>query len=137
MMMSYFRRRYCWLALLLIVGSILPAFAAETAFPFDHELILDASPMRGSKRIPIIQISENGAASIDLWCASLQAQATVAADAITIVPGTAALDQCPPDRAERDEQLLSALSQVTNWRRKGDVVELIGAKNLRFLLMTN
>jgi heat shock protein HslJ len=93
--------------------------------------------MRGSKRIPILQINESGAASIDLWCASVQGQATVAADAITIVPGAAGAEQCQPERAQRDEQLLAALSQVTSWRRKGDVVELLGATKLRFRLMTN
>lgn len=131
------RRRTGWFGLILVLSSVLPGLAAEGAFPFDRELVLDTSPMRGSKRIPILQINENGAASIDLWCASVQGQATVAADAITIVPGAASAGQCQPERAQRDEQLLAALSQVTSWRRNGDVVELIGATKLRFRLLTN
>src|SRR5689334_594076 len=39
---------------------------ANEPFPFGTELMLDAAPMRGPKRVPIIQIEDNGAASIDL-----------------------------------------------------------------------
>jgi hypothetical protein len=40
-------------------------------------------------------------------------------------------------RQSGDENLLSALAQVTNWRRDGNVIELRGATTLRFRLMTN
>ena len=100
-------------------------------------MMLDTAPMRGSKRIPILQFGEGGAVSIDLWCASLQGQATIAADTITIVPGTASPAQCAPDRAQRDDELLAALSQVTTWRRSGGVIELLGPTKLRFRLMSN
>jgi hypothetical protein len=102
--------------------------------------MLDAAPMRGSKRMPILQIGANGAASIDLWCASTRGQADVGADSITIVtepaqPAEPA--QCAPERQSGDENLLAALAQVTSWRRRGDVIELLGATTLRFRLMTN
>jgi hypothetical protein len=45
--------------------------------------------------------------------------------------------QCGPDRQTLDTELLAALAQVTNWRRHGDVVELLGVTPLRFRLMTN
>jgi hypothetical protein len=45
--------------------------------------------------------------------------------------------QCEPDRQTRDAELLTALAQVTNWRRQGDIVELLGVTPLRFRLMTN
>jgi hypothetical protein len=32
---------------------------------------------------------------------------------------------------------LAALAQMTNWRRRGDVIELRGATTLRFRLLTN
>ena len=44
--------------------------AAQKAFPYGAELRLDAKPMRGSKRVPWLQFSENGSVDIDLWCAS-------------------------------------------------------------------
>ena len=121
----------------LVLSPIWPAAASEKAFPFDRELILDAAPMRGSKRVPILQIGENGAASIDLWCASVRGQANVSADSITIAADPVEPAQCAPERQSGDENLLAALAQVTNWRRRGDVIELLGATTLRFRLMTN
>jgi hypothetical protein len=32
---------------------------------------------------------------------------------------------------------LAVLAQATNWRRRGDVIELLGATTLRFRLMSN
>jgi len=121
----------------VFAASLLPAAASERAFPFDRELMLHVAPMPGSKRVPIIEIDANGAASIDLWCASLRGQASVAEDSISIVPGPIQPTQCPADRQSGDESLLAALAQVTNWKRTGDVIELRGATTLRFRLMTN
>ena len=136
--MPSLRRRFaCSLVCVLVLGSNLAAVASESAFPFDRELMLDVNPMRGSKRVPILQIGENGAASINLWCASARAQANISADTITIVPGEVQAAQCAPDRQSGDENLLAALAQVTSWRRRGDVIELVGSRTLRFRLMTN
>src|ERR1700741_5168624 len=129
----------CYRALLVLLCLLLPASLATAgdSFPFGTTLMLDAAPMRGSKRIPMLEIAENGAVSIDLWCASARAQAIVADSAISISPGDLQNTQCGPDRQSRDAQLLAALAQVTNWRRNGEVVELLGATPLRFRLMTN
>jgi heat shock protein HslJ len=110
---------------------------ASEPFPFGSELMLDAAPMHGSRRVPMIEIEDDGTASIDLWCASLKAQATINNAALTIVPGDAQPAQCDPDRQARDADLLAALTQVTGWRKSGDVIELTGATPLRFRLMTN
>lgn len=131
------RRCGGWLSCLLVFGLVLPAAASERSFPFDRELMLDVAPMPGSKRVPIIEIDANGAASIDLWCASLRGQASVGEDSISIVPGPIQPAQCAADRQSGDENLLAALAQVTNWKRIGDVIELRGATTLRFRLMTN
>jgi hypothetical protein len=137
MTMVRLRRRFpCWLAVLVLGSSLLPAMASEQ-FPFGSELMLDQAPMRGSKRIPILEIEENGAASIDLWCASAPAQATVSDKSITIVPGDVQTAQCEPERQTSDANLLAALAQVTSWRREGDLIEFSGATTLRFRLMTN
>ena len=130
------RARRCVLVLLLLAVSPSLAAAGES-FPFGTTLMLDAVPMRGSKRIPMLEIAENGAAAIDLWCATARAQAVVADHSISIAPGDVANTQCEPERQSRDAELLAALAQVTNWRRNGDVVELIGITLLRFRLMTN
>ena len=113
------------------------ACAADSAFPFGTGLMLDVEPLYGSKRIPMIEIQDDGTAAIDLWCASVHAAATVGENSITIVAEPAEPAQCTPDRQSGDERLLAALSQVTNWRRDGDVIELIGPTTLRFRAMTN
>jgi hypothetical protein len=125
------------LLVLLCLSLSPPLAAAGDSFPFGTTLILDAAPMRGSKRIPMLEIAENGAASIDLWCASARAQVVVADSSISISPDDLQNSQCEPDRQARDAELLAALSQVTNWRRHGDVIELMGVTPLRFRLMTN
>ncbi|MGO9698302.1 MAG: META domain-containing protein [Xanthobacteraceae bacterium] len=131
------RRLVRYVVLTILAVPFGPALTTEGEFPFDRELILDAAPMRGSKRIPILEIAESGAASIQLWCTSVRGQANVAADSITIVAGDAPAAQCAPERQSSDANLLAALAQVTNWRRNGDVIELLGATTLRFRLMTN
>ena len=83
-------------------------------------------------------VDDNGATSIDLWCTSVQAQATVGADGtITIVPGASAPAQCTPERESLDQDLIAALAGATGWRRNGDLIELSGSTTLRFRLMTN
>ena len=131
-------RRCCCglLALLPLTVSLAPALAGDS-FPFGTTLMLDAAPMRGSKRVPMLEIAENGAASIDLWCASATAKAIVNDNSITIAAWNTYDVQCEPERHARDGELLAALSGVTGWRRKGEVVELLGATPLRFRLMTN
>ena len=125
------------LLILLCLSLSAPLAAAGDSFPFGTTLMLDTPPMRGSKRIPMLEIAENGAASIDLWCASARAQAIVADNAISISPGDLQNTQCGPDRQTRDTELLAALAQITNWRRHGDIVEFLGVTPLRFRLMTN
>jgi hypothetical protein len=103
----------CGLFAFVFAMGIAPAPASEP-FPFGAALMLDTAPMRGSKRIPMIEIEENGMTSIDLWCASARAQATVGDDSITIATGDLQSLQCDPERQSRDEKLLAALAQITN-----------------------
>jgi hypothetical protein len=125
------------IALLLLAIAIWPASASEP-FPFGSEMMMEAAPMQGTKRMPILEIDDDGATSIDLWCTSLQAQSTVGADGtITIVPGASKQTECTPERETIDQDLITALSQATGWRRNGDLIELSGATKLRFRLMTN
>jgi len=128
------RRLACCLAMLF--ASVCPALAGEE-FPFGSTLMLDTPPIHGSKRVPVLEIEENGTASIDLWCVSLRGRVTVGDASIAIVPVVTPQARCDPDREMRDVALLSTLSQVTAWRRHGEVLELSGPTVLRFRLMTN
>jgi heat shock protein HslJ len=112
------------------------AVAAEP-FPFDEELLLDARPMRGSKRVPMLNIRPDGGVVIDLWCNSVEGQLVVAADTITVLTGAKTDHSCSPERERGDQEMLSALEQVTTWRREGDTVVLIGPRRLRFHRATN
>ncbi len=129
-------------ALALALGTaaaacLAPAVAAQSEFPFGRELLLDVKPMKGSKRVPVLDIDERGIAEIDLWCNSVKGQLVVAGDTITIITGEKTARTCPPERAQADDDVLAALNEVTNWRREGDILVLIGAKTMRFRLQTN
>jgi heat shock protein HslJ len=113
----------------------LPLHAQE--FPFGMELTLDAAPMRGSKRVPRMEIADNGQARIDLWCKSLTGQFSVAASSIIFVPGPVTDNGCPADRAAADDKLVAALSDATGWKRESDSLTLTGTQPLRFMLLTN
>ena len=118
-----------------VLGSI-PAQAQEE-FPFGFLMTLDAARMPGSKRIPSIEVGDNGEVSLELWCDGGKGQFSIAGNTIVFVPGAMENRACPPDRAQADSDLLAALSEATTWRRQGDFVTLIGSKQLRFQINTN
>jgi len=129
-------RRTCFaLALLSLFAT--SATQAQSAFPYDRDMVLDARPMRGSKRVPILAISEDGQAQIDLWCKRGRGQAAIAGEAITLTIGAMTDEPCTPERAQADEEMLGALAEVTGWTLRGDLLTLNGARPLRFRLATN
>jgi META domain len=110
---------------------------AEEGFPFGFEMTLDAAPQPGSKRIPTLEIGDNGEAKLDLWCKTGAGQFSVAGNTVIFVPGQLQNRDCPPARAQADDDLLAALSEATTWRRRGDSVSFAGTKPLRFRINTN
>ncbi len=115
-----------------VLGLLLSSAAQAQDFPYDRDLVLDARPMRGGKRVPVLSIDARGQAQIDLWCKRGTGQAVIAGDTITIIVREMADAACTPERAQADEQLIVALSQVTTWSLRGDVVTFIGVAPLRF-----
>jgi heat shock protein HslJ len=139
-----FRRVRRWVArsvpAVAVGGAIFSCLAPNAfaqSFPFGSELRLDADPMRGSKKIPVLDIGENGTAEIELWCNSVKAQLVVAANTITIITGEMTARQCPPDRARADDELLAALNQATNWQMEDSALVFTGGTTLRFRVQTN
>jgi hypothetical protein len=130
------RRHYLW-CFVCLAAAMAPASASDTSFPFGRALLLDAAPLAGSKRVPMIEIEEDGSASIYLWCAGVRGSANVGNDTISITPTAPLPSHCTPDQISRDAALLVQLSQMTGWRRQADEIDLIGAVTLRFRLMTN
>ena len=122
------------IGMLLLPG--LPAHAAQE-FPFGLEMTLDAVPQPGSKRRPNLEIGDAGETRIELWCKGGKGQFSVAGDTVVFVAGAMDERNCPPARAQLDDELLANLGAATNWKRQGDAVTFVGPKPLRFLLNTN
>ena len=111
---------------------------AQERFPFDRELLLDAKPMKGSKRIPILAIGRQGETTIDLWCNSVEGQIVVVDGVISIMTGAKTDRPCDAARLRGDDEILKALLDTKTWRREGNTVIFSGAaRTLRFLIPTN
>jgi hypothetical protein len=110
---------------------------ADDGFPFGFEMTLDAARQPGSKRIPTLEIGDNGEARLDLWCKSGRGQFSVAGNTVIFVPGQLQDRDCPPARAQADDDLVAALSEAATWTRRGDLVSFIGIRPLRFRINTN
>jgi hypothetical protein len=124
----------------VVAGSIAGSRGAfaQDSFPFDQDLTLDATPMRGSKRVPSLQIGPNGDVIVELWCKGTRGQFAVANDTVIYVPGPVEDRNCPADRAQADDAVLAALADVATWQWQGDVLVLAGSRQqLRFRLNTN
>ena len=113
------------------------AQGGDGGFPYDHELLLDARPMPGSKRIPNMDVGADGSIALEMWCNRVEGQMVIAGDTVTVITGQPTARSCPPQRARADDDLLEALNGVTNWRWQGDAMVLIGSKTLRFRVPTN
>lgn len=93
--------------------------------------------MRGSKRVPILSVDARGQAQFDLWCKRGTGQAVIAGETITIIIRDMVDDACTPERAQADEQMIMALTQVTTWSLRGDVLTFNGGTTLRFRTASN
>jgi hypothetical protein len=138
MLSIHFALRRCGVALILLASTSLAAQAqADTGFPFGMEMTLDALPQAGSKRVPDLDIGDNGEVVLELWCMGGKGQFSVAGNTVIFVAGEMEDRPCPPAKAQADDELIAALTAATNWKRQGDLVSFIGAKTLRFRLNTN
>jgi hypothetical protein len=113
-----------------------PVYADE-GFPFGFEMTLDAARQPGSKRVPSLEIGDNGEAVLELWCKSGKGQFSVAGNTVIFIAGPLEDRACPPAKAQADDDLIAALSQAATWTRQGDVISFIGTRPLRFRLLTN
>jgi heat shock protein HslJ len=100
-------------------------------------MTLDAALQPGSKRRPNLEIGEAGETRIELWCKGGKGQFSVAGDTVVFVAGAMEERNCPPARAQLDDELLANLAAATNWKRQGDAITFIGPNPLKFLLNTN
>ena len=133
------RRSLSGIGALALVAAAFGAGAAraQDEFPFGFVMTLDAARMPGSKRIPSIEVGDNGEVILELWCDGGKGQFSVAGNTIVFVPGAMENRTCTPARAQADKDLLAALGDTTSWRRQGDQVTFIGSKSLRFVINSN
>lgn len=123
-------KRMMFAAVAVLLMSV--AAHAEEGFPFGTEMTLEAVPQPGSKRIPNIEIGDNGEVVLELWCKGGKGQFSVAGNTVIFVPGAIQDRSCPPAKAQADDDLVTALAAVETWKRQGGVLTLIGPKPLRF-----
>ena len=135
---GFWRQVAVTLALVLAMAAFnsVPA-SAEDGFPFGFEMSLETAPQPGSKRVPTLEIGDNGEATLDLWCKSGKGQFSVAGNTVIFVPGPLQDRSCPSARAQADDDLVAALGEAATWKRQGDLVSFIGTRPLRFRINTN
>jgi hypothetical protein len=123
---------------LVVVAALNTAPArADAGFPFGMAMTLDVARQPGSKRLPNLEIGDNGEAVLELWCKGGKGQFSVAGNTVIFVTGQIEDRACPPAKAQADDDLVAALSEAASWKRQGDFVSFIGTKTLRFRLDTN
>jgi META domain len=118
-----------------MVLGVATALAAE--FPFERELLLEAKPLPGSKRVPMLEITRDGRAIVDLWCRSGEARVKIEDDKIEFMLGPMREEGCTPERTQRDEAMAAALAKVMKWSMEDDVLVLSGLTELRYTLSSH
>jgi hypothetical protein len=138
MRMSGLLRAGCMavLAAAAVVFAAAPPAAAQS-FPYDQEMLLEVKPLPGSRRVPMIEVHPDGKASVDMWCHSAVAQITITGNDVKIEFVSAKPENCTPERIELDQALAKAMLEITQWRRKNDIVEFVGPTTFRFRISTH
>jgi META domain len=135
-MTGFVRQAVIALAFATAAFHVVPA-SADEEFPFGMVMTLDAARQPGSKRVPNMEIGDNGEAVLELWCKGGKGQFSVAGNTVIFVAGQLEDRACPPGKAQADDDLVAALSEAGTWKRQGDLVSFIGTKTLRFRLDGN
>src|SRR5258705_5920106 len=103
-----------WLRLFAGAAAIaLSATALAAEFPFERELLLEAKPLPGSKRVPMLEITRDGRAVIDLWCRSGEGPVEPGDDMIEFTLGSMRGAVCTSQRTPRDDTLAATAAEVT------------------------
>jgi hypothetical protein len=126
-----------WLSAAFVVLAISATPAGAQSFPFDQEMLLEAKPLPGSRRVPMMEVHPGGKALVDLWCHSAVARIAFAGNEVKFEFVSAKPENCTPERIELDQAMAKALLEVTSWRRKNDIVEFVGPTTFRFRISTH
>jgi META domain len=131
--------KHCAAGLAIMMSAVAVSVGSARAeeFPFGMEMTLDAPPMPGSKRVPDLDISDNGATVLELWCKGGKGQFSIAGNSVIFIASAIEDRNCPPARAQADDELVAALGAAASWKRQGDSIYFVGPKTLHFRLNTN
>src|SRR6186713_2669666 len=123
-MVSFAQMSRAGVASLMLIAAALDSTPAraDDGFPFETQMQLDVNRMPGSKRIPNLDIGEAGEVVLELWCKVGKGQFSVAGNTVIFAAGAMENRSCPPDRAQADDELISALTDAGTWKRQGDLV---------------
>src|SRR6202789_2445430 len=99
-------------AALVLAATAVPA-RADDGFPFGSDMTLDVARQPGSKRLPTLEIGDNGEAVLELWCKGGKGQFSVAGNTVIFVPGPLEDRACAPARAQADDDLVATLSEAS------------------------
>lgn len=129
----------------LVLGTA-GAVAAQD-FPMGQVLVLEAPRIGQVKRVPVMTIEADGRGTIDLWCKTVPALFEVSGAQVRIqtaplpeaLPLYMSSGQCSPERMQADVDLLTTLTQASEWQRQGDRIALMGPDGapLRFRLSSH
>ena len=107
-------------AALVLVAALQAAPAqADDGFPFGLEMTLDVARQPGSKRLPTLEIGDNGEVILELWCKGGKGQFSVAGNTVIFVAGPLQDRACPPARAQADDDLVAALERSRDLEAAG------------------
>jgi len=136
---DFSKRAGAFVSVAIVLAGVLGASAAraQEEFPFGFQMTLETRPQPGTKRMPTLEIGDNGEATLDLWCKSGKGQFSVAGNTVIFMPGPMEDRGCTPDRAAIDDDVIATLSEAANWKRQGDLVSFLGTKSVRFRINTN
>jgi hypothetical protein len=133
----YVARQAVMASILFNIASNTSPARADDGFPFGMAMTLEAAPQPGSKRVPNLEIGENGEAVLELWCKAAKGQFSVAGNTVIFVAGQIEDRGCAPAKSLADDELVADLGAAASWKRQGEFVSFVGAKTLRFRLNTN
>ena len=138
-MIAFSRRVSVLISVSIALAGVLGTSAAraQEEFPFGFEMTLETRPQPGTKRMPTLEIGDNGEATLDLWCKSGKGQFSVAGNTVIFMPGPMEDRGCTPDRAAIDDDVIATLGEAGTWKRQGDMVSFLGTKSVRFRINTN
>ena len=116
-------------AALVLVAALQAAPAhADDGFPFGLEMTLDVARQPGSKRLPTLEIGDNGEVMLELWCKGGKGQFSVAGNTVIFVPVRWRIAPVRRRARRPTTNWSRRLSEAATWKRQGDFVSFMGTK---------